>query len=470
MSLLLGARQGAQRPSLSAEPLGVVSSAGQEAIELAASAGLILDPWQQWCLASSLGEREDGTWAAFECGLIVPRQNGKGALLEARELAGLVLFDEQLIVHSAHKFDTATEHFHRMQQLVETCDDLRRKVKKILGGHGQESIQLRSGARLKFIARSRGAARGFSGDCVVFDEAFNLPPEAIGGMLPALSARPNPQVWYASSAPHADSRVLHALRRRAIEGTDPRLWFAEWGCEPGTAVDDRDGWAQANPAMGIRIPEGFIEAELAAMRDLGEEFPRERLGIPSSEDSGSGVFGPGKWAVCIDTTSRDNGLVAIALDVNDDQGWASFAAAGVRADGLVHLELIERKPGTGWVVAAAKDFADKQGVPIWIDPKGPAASLIPALKADKVPFKELPSGEFPKACVQLQQRVTEGTVRHLGQPPLDSAAASASIRTAGDSWVWARASSSVDISPLVAVTIAVWASAGAKKKPVFASF
>jgi phage terminase large subunit-like protein len=70
-------------------PATAVSSRGREAVELAASAGLVLDEWQAFVLERALGVRENGKWAAFEVGLVVPRQNGKGGLLEARELAGL---------------------------------------------------------------------------------------------------------------------------------------------------------------------------------------------------------------------------------------------------------------------------------------------------------------------------------------------------------------------------------------------
>jgi hypothetical protein len=66
-----------------------------------------LDPWQRFVLDRALGESKDGKWSAFEVGLVVPRQNGKGSILEARELAGLFLFDERLILHSAHEFETA---------------------------------------------------------------------------------------------------------------------------------------------------------------------------------------------------------------------------------------------------------------------------------------------------------------------------------------------------------------------------
>ena len=64
--------------------------------------GLHLDPWQQLVLEGACGERADGKWSAFEVAVISPRQNGKNGILEAREIAGLCLFGEQLILHSAH--------------------------------------------------------------------------------------------------------------------------------------------------------------------------------------------------------------------------------------------------------------------------------------------------------------------------------------------------------------------------------
>jgi hypothetical protein len=106
--------RGCQTPRVSCVPSTAVTSAGREAVDLARSVGLWLDPWQAHVLEHSLGERADGKWAAFEVGLVVGRQNGKGAVLEARELAGFFLFGEQLILHSAHEFKTAQEAFRRV--------------------------------------------------------------------------------------------------------------------------------------------------------------------------------------------------------------------------------------------------------------------------------------------------------------------------------------------------------------------
>src|SRR6266498_1695449 len=121
---------GAQRPRLWSVPPCSISSAGAEAVDLAAQAGLVLDPWQQFVLEPSLGEQADGRWAAFEVGVIVSRQNGKGAILEARELAGLFLWNDPPILHSAHEFTSAEEAFLRSRGLVEDNPEIERELSR----------------------------------------------------------------------------------------------------------------------------------------------------------------------------------------------------------------------------------------------------------------------------------------------------------------------------------------------------
>ena len=86
--------------------------------------------WEAFVLAESLNRRGP-KFSAFEVGLLVSRQNGKGAILEARELAGLFLLDERLILHSAHEYKTAAEGFKRVLGLIEGSDMLRRRVKQV---------------------------------------------------------------------------------------------------------------------------------------------------------------------------------------------------------------------------------------------------------------------------------------------------------------------------------------------------
>lgn len=465
-SLLLGA----QVPRVRHVP-DSVSSAGQEAIELAELAGLVLDPWQQSVLIDALGEREDGKWSAFEVGLVVPRQNGKGSILEARELAGLFLFGEKLLIHSAHEQATSSEHFRRLLQLIESVPDFDRRVLKAPKGKGAEAIELRGGQRILFKTRTGGGGRGLTGDFVALDEAMILPVATTGALVPTMAAKSiegNPQLWYSGSAVdstvHEHGVVLARVRDRGIRGA-ARLAYFEWSAEAESpeelTVDarrDRDAWAQANPGMGIRISEEHIGNECDGA--LGpREFAVERLGVGDWPDPDT-VKGQGldveAWRALIDPLSKIVGPVWFAFDVRPDRSSTSIAAAGVRADGVAHVEVIEARPGTGWVDDRLLELQSAHSpVEILCAQGSPAMSLVPGLERRGLRIRALTIVEHAQACGQLVDAVTQRALRHLGSADLDAAARGAVKRPLGDAWAWSRKSSAVDIAPLVAVTLAL---------------
>ena len=455
------ARLGVQQPRIEHLPPGALSSSGQEAVELAAAAGLFLDPWQQYALDVALAEQANGQWAAFEVGLVVSRQNGKGSIIEARELAGLFLFEERLILHSAHIFNTSWEAFLRIKSLIENTPDLERKVRQIRKSHVDVAIELKSGARLRFVARNRGSGRGFTGDCVILDEAMFVDAGAMGALLPTLSARPNPQIWYTGSAPFATSTQLHAVRRRALSGVGGRLAYLEWSIDPEVDdVESPSSWARANPALGIRISEEFIRGELDALPPA--EFARERCGVPDPEPDPEGNVIPlDRWRVLADPASEWVGQPVGVADVSPG-GGCSLVLVGVRADGVRHLELVDHRPGTGWVAARRDELSRRYGVQVWVrDPAGPAVELEGEWRdVSGREWAEASTG-FVRAAVDPE--VAEGErfrwrcASDLERALLD-ALRGAVRRERGDGVeVWARRKSSVDISPLVALTIGWWA-------------
>ncbi len=440
---------GAQLPRVSSAP-EYRSSAGQEAVELSAAAGLILDDWQQHVLQVALGERADGKWAAFEVGLVVGRQNGKGAVLEARELAGLFLFGEQLILHSAHEFKTAQEAFRRVLGLIQSTPDLDKLVQRVRTSHGEEGIELRSGARLRFVARSTGSGRGFSGDVVILDEAYNLGAQAMGALLPTMAARPNPQVWYASSAGTDDSEVLARVRDRGAEGGG-RLAYFEWSAKPDARLDDREAWAAANPGLGVRILEEFVEAERAALPEL--EFARERLGI-WADAAADAAIDKVLWSQLVDVDCDDRSPVVFAVEINPERTKASITAAIRRGDDAVQLESIDYRPGTSWVLdRLAALNADWKPVGIVLNPGAPAGSLIQGLQGLGIEPILVTGREEAQACGAFFDALGEKRIRHGNQAALNIAVEQAVRRPVGDAWVWHRRSAA-DIGPLNGATLA----------------
>lgn len=464
----ISALQGAQRPRLLWVP-DYVSSTGAEATELAAMAGLELDPWQQFVLTNALGERADGSWAAFEVGIEVPRQNGKGGILEARELAGLFLLGERLLIHSAHEFATAIEAFERMKVLLESCPDLDRLVKKVTNSHGFEGIELKGGQRLRYKTRTKGGGRGFSADWVCLDEAMDIPEAMHSALYPTLSAAPNSQIWYTGSAVDQETMdnglVFARVRQRGIRGGDPRLAYFGWSPDidtPDQVTDeqatDPEVWAQANPSFGIRIMGEYIEGEQRSLSPRG--FAVERLGVgdwPSTDGASNGKISEEAWNACADPSSACSGPACFVFDVTPDRSSAVIATAGWREDGLPHVAVVEALKGTGWVAARMADLTvTHDTIAVLYDERSPAASLVPELTALDVDVTPVNGTQQAQACGKLVDAVTQRGFRHRGTVELSQALRGAATRPLGDSWAWARKSSNANISPLVGVTLALW--------------
>jgi hypothetical protein len=177
-----------------------VSSAGADVVDLAATYGRFFDPEQALVMDALMSEGADGNWAALEAAVICSRQNLKTFALECLVLAKLYLFGDRLVIWSAHLFDTAQESFRNLDEIVTNYDHLRKRVKVISRANGDEGIELTTGQRIKFKARSKSGGRGLTGDTVILDEAFALQSGHMGALMPTLSARPNPQILYGSSA------------------------------------------------------------------------------------------------------------------------------------------------------------------------------------------------------------------------------------------------------------------------------
>jgi hypothetical protein len=438
------ARVGSQRPRVCSVP-DYLSTSGKEAVEVAAAAGLVLDPWQCFVLEQALGERADHTWAAFEVALLVPRQNGKGAVLKARELAGLFLLGEQLIVHSSHQFKTTQEAFLGIRDLIEGSDDFRRQVKRIRTAHGEEAIEMRSGQRLKFVARSTSSGRGFSGDCVILDEALALTSKMKAALIPTLSARPNPQIWYTSSAGDDTAFELSQIRKRGHEGS-PRLAYFEWSVDDDADLDDRDAWRKANPAFGIRIDQDYIEGERAALS--ADDFARERLGIWRL-GSAHRVIPTEPWeAVQSPSAQVAEAGLWFGVDIAPDRASAAIAAS----DGTT-IELIDHRPGVGWIEQRVRELCGRWGGAAAVDGGGPAVSMADAIEA-AVRVERLTTAQFAAACARIYDAIMERKVAIRSHTALSSAVSGAARRPAGDRFLWSRSDSTSDVTPLVAATLA----------------
>lgn len=444
-------------------------------------------PWQREVLRGAMGVRADGKWSAYEVALWLARQNGKGYVTEALELFGAFMLRERKIVHSAHLFDTSKEAFNRLVGIIENCDWLRQRSEKPLRGKGNEAIPLTramGGGVIEFKARTLHGARGLTGDRVTLDEAYGLTVGHYQAMSPILATIPNPQIVYTSSPPDdktgmmPDDALTPSIRQRGLDGTDPSLASFEWSPSEGFDPGDVDVWYQCNPSLGYLIDEEFFHRQWNVFKTSQRPgaFSTEHLGIwPDSAGAQWAVISKADWLSACDPDSAAVDPVCFAVVISTDRQWVTICAAGEREDGLIHVTVVDRREGTGWVIPRLTELWHKWNpCAVVIDKGSPAATL--ALEVEQAGIDLLPiqtrdvaaaAGSFfdglagrpapdPETGRMGQDPRVIRWRPHESQEALTTAVAGALKRPLSTAFAWDQLAASVDISPLIGVSNALW--------------
>ena len=333
---------------------------GMSAAKIMKAGGMVLDPWQASVLDDWMAYTPGNKWICKTCGGSVPRQNGKTGLIEARAESGMILYNEQ-VIYTAHLQKTATETFEEMAVFFDT-DNLRKYVKDIKTALGREQIILKSGARIKFLARTRNGGRGQHGDLLIFDEAQELDADAQASFLPAISASLNPQTIYVGTPPDptADGSVFRNIRQKALENkTKSTAWF-EFSVKEIGDVTDHERWAETNPALGRRILISTIEGECEQMDS--DTFARERLGwwTPIREEAKPDtVISEELWDACASTELKPEGKTAYGIKFSADGTEVCLCGAVIPENGIARISLIDRKP-TGYGLQWLADWLNER--------------------------------------------------------------------------------------------------------------
>ena len=432
------------------------STASPEVVELLSMIDMPMLPWQSRFLDQMLAERADGRWAASEVCLIVPRQNGKSYVLAARILAGLFLTGEELITYTAHRVDTALEVFNLVDRLARSHPELRRLVKRTTRTGGKETVEMIDGRRFKIVARARSTGRGFTGDCLIMDEALELRDHApINALLPTLATRENAQLVYASSAGDAGSVVLQSVRDRAIREHDPDLCFVEYAADKDCDIDDERAWLEANPGVPDLIKLPAIRRERVRMSIDG--FRQERLGIWAHELART-VIPPVVWRASLRSyvEQPEPGHLGLAFDVSTDRKWSTIVAAW-RVGATVQTRISRHDDGDAWLVDELCALSEKYECKITYDATGPGRDIGEALKLADVDVDPISGRDFAASCARYLSGLGAQTITHHPDVAYDRAAEVAVARTMGEGWAFARRHAVVPISPLAAAALAVWA-------------
>jgi hypothetical protein len=234
-----------------------------------------------------------------------------------------------------------------------------------------------------------------------------------------------------------------------------RLAYFEWSAPDDAEYDDPEAWAQANPALGIRISPDFIRTEMGALE--AEDFARERLGIfPEDIDATEAAIDEDDWEACRDPSTTLTGPMVLVFEVTSDRKGAVIASVGPSSLGGTHVEIVENRQRTGWVVQRLLELQRKHHPDAIIcNPSGPAGGLLADCEREGLTITEIKGADYTQACEAAYDDITEHRWRHGGQADLTAAVTGAAWRAQGDARVFDRLGL-LDIAPLIAVTLGAW--------------
>lgn len=499
VNVVVGERLGAQAPPAShywVPPY--TNDLGDKAMWFLNAIGFHLDEWQELVLRDWLHMDDNGKWAAEEACLLVPRQNGKTAIIEARELVGLYIIGEKLCLHTSVLFSSARESFYRNKALIENFGPLKR-ITKFREGNDNLGITIKDcpearaqgivGNRVVYMARGTANARGWSADVIVLDEGYALTDDIMAGIDYATSARANPFVVIASSTGMEESDTLLKIRERGLNH-DPDMVFHEWCATPvddetPVDLDDIEKWYEANPAAGIRI--SFKRMAKERKRHSDRAFGRERLGL-WADNAFRAVIPPTVWRNLCGCNGRIHddhkmpgdvvgefnqiiGAPVVAIDSDPLGENTTIALAGWDAFGRIQVEVLTSQRGVSWAVEYVDTLLNATTNPapqaVVVQTGATAGRLLPELEALGANVIAFGVRDVCDACKHFYDRAMDASLVHLGDVTIASALGGATKvhlgRMGGTkeepeyrAWYWGRRDTTVDITGLCAVTWAAW--------------
>jgi len=147
----------------------------------------------------------------------------------------------------------------------------------------------------------------------------------------------------------------------------------------------------------------------------------------------------------------------LGIEIAEDRSRTSIAAAGSIGGDAVLVELAAYLEGTDPTTAVLRLQAERTVLAVVVDPRSPAATTIELLTDAGVRVTELSTHDLAVAHGQFLDTLAAGRLKHAGQPELTAAVRHGTQRPLGGADAWQRRGTAVDVSPLAAATLAVWA-------------
>lgn len=425
-------------------------------------------PWQSHVghVASEVLEDGSPRWPTVV--ISTPRQSGKTTFLESFLSQKCMTLQDYRAWYTAQTGQDANDVWHEWHRNLAMRLPGLWTFRESNGSMRAEHP--RTGSFIRPFPPKPDALHGKQSDFAGLDEVWALTltdgAAITQAVVPTQATRSRGQLFIVSTAGDESSVWLRGWiergRAAALDPENSTIAYFEWATPEGYAIDDPATWAAFHPAYGHTITE---RAMRNALDQMGEEQFRRAYCNQWPQTETSWRAG---WAALASTERiPDRARVFLAMDAQLDHRSGAFTAAGkLEGDAnRIAVEVIEHRPGVGWMLDRARELTRKHKAPVGILRTGPIGYMIPELKGAGVPVLELSQGDNADAAGKLRTLITTGLIVHPDDPRLNKAVETVDLRASGDRDIWKRRDPSVDVCPLVAAALSVWQAARPALKP-----
>lgn len=473
-------RYGNQKPRIDIYRDGDIWLA-DKTIELIESYGIDLKPWQKSILYRWMAVEQDADgnwkWVNPDCGLLVPRQNGKTELLIVRIIGGMIFLGEALI-YTAQSDNTVSEIKRRVLRFFY---DAEAEIRDMLTDEFDKEpksldyIELRNGGRCVFRTRTRTNGLGSTNDTLLKDEAQEETDAQQEALLPTLSAghNQNHQTISVGTPPSGGSNgtVFMRMRRNVLDGKATDICWQEWSIETITDPSDEDAWYSANPSLGYFLMKSAVRKESMTMAT--DSFNKMRLGWVAGVENMRAISDD-QWnpLAVKEVVLPENPNIVYSIKFAPDGSSVSLAVGVLMPNGKIHVELLERKPmsaGTHWLSQWLLERWRKANKIIIDGASGTQLLVEELVRSERKMSKRILTPnvrEAGAAYAAFYEAIEQGLLTHYDQPALNLSIRTVKKRSIGKDGMFGYASMNSDIQsdPTEAAAFAYYGAIRFKKE------
>lgn len=290
-------------------------------------------------------------------GLIsMPRGNGKSGLAAVLALYALFADGEQgasvLIVASDER--QARIVFNAARRMIEL--DERLKERALLY---QDKIYFpETDSELRPLPAEPNALQGYDPTLMIVDELHVVTETVWESVSLAAGKRPQSLTLAISTPADSAESVMWRLVEYGRKNPDDKSFrLVEFGAPDGCAIDDREAWKIANPALGDFLHEDALEATLKTTREA--PFRRYRLG--QWVGRANSWLPWGEWEKCAADRQAPDPGETVVLAFDGSASGDSTALIGSTLDGFLFVVALWQAP---------------EDNPRWRVPRGEVTAMI----------------------------------------------------------------------------------------------